>query len=289
MSEPAQDYAAWLGRTEEARDVVTAGPLDRLSATLDRDDQPHADGDALPPLGHWLFFLPTARQSDVGADGHPKRGGFLPPVHHLPRRMWAGSRITFPGDIRVGDAIVRRSVIASIREKAGKASPLVFVTVRHEIGRPGEPPAIVDEHDIVYRGLESAPAGAKPETTPAGAWRRTLVPDGVQLFRYSALTFNSHRIHCDRDYATQVEGYPGLVVHGPLIATLLVDLIRRKAPAARIDAFSFRAVSPLFDGNAMSVNADPPGPDGRMKLWAANADGGLAVSAEAALSGTVPP
>jgi 3-methylfumaryl-CoA hydratase len=288
VADAPEDYAAWLGRTEEARDVVTAGPLDRLAATLDRDDPPHRDGDAVPPLGHWLFFLPSARQSGIGPDGHPKRGGFLPPVHHLPRRMWAGSRITFPGDLRVGDAIVRRSVIAAIRAKAGKASPLVFVTVRHEIGRLGEPPAIVDEHDIVYRGLEAAPAGAKPETVPAGAWRRTLVPDAVQLFRYSALTFNSHRIHYDRDYVTEVEGYPGLVVHGPLTATLLVDLIRRKASEARVDAFSFRAMSPLFDGREMSVNADPPGPDGRVRLWAANAEGGLAISAEATLSGTVP-
>jgi 3-methylfumaryl-CoA hydratase len=288
MSEPAQDHAAWLGRTEEAHDVVTAGPLDRLSATLDRDDPPHSDGDAVPPLGHWLFFLPRARQSEIGPDGHPKRGGFLPPVHHLPRRMWAGSRITFPGEIRVGDAIVRRSVIASIREKAGKASPLVFVTVRHEIGRTGEPPAIIDEHDIVYRGLEAAPAGSQREPPPPGAWRRTLVPDGVQLFRYSALTFNSHRIHYDRDYVTEVEGYPGLVVHGPLTATLLVDLIRRNAPEARVDAFSFRAISPLFDGAEMSVNADPPGPDGRVNLWAANAEGGLAVSAEATVSGALP-
>jgi 3-methylfumaryl-CoA hydratase len=289
VTDAPHDYTAWLGRTETARDVVTAGPLDRLSATLDRNDPPHADGDAVPPLGHWLFFLPNARHSEIGPDGHPKRGGFLPPVHHLPRRMWAGSRITFPSDIRFGDAIVRRSTIAAIREKAGKASPLVFVTVRHEIGRENEPPAIIDEHDIVYRGLETAPAGAKPETVPAGAWRRTLVPDAVQLFRYSALTFNSHRIHYDRDYVTEVEGYPGLVVHGPLTATLLVDLIRRQAPGARVEAFSFRAVSPLFDGREMSVNADPPGADGRVKLWAANATGGLAISAEATLSGMSPP
>lgn len=283
------DYSAWLGRTEEARDVVTAGPLDRLSATLDRDDPPHADGDPVPPLGHWMYFLPSARQSDIGPDGHPKRGGFLPPVHRLPRRMWAGSRVTFPGEIRVGDRIVRRSTIAAIKEKAGKAGPLVFVTVRHEIGGADEPPAIVDEQDIVYRGVEAAPAGAKPETMPEGAWRRTLMPDAVQLFRYSALTFNGHRIHYDRDYTTQVEGYPGLVVHGPLTATLLVDLIRRKALGARIEAFSFRAVSPLFDGREMSVNADPPDPDGKVKLWAANATGALAVSAEATISGALPP
>jgi 3-methylfumaryl-CoA hydratase len=282
MPGSGQDFSAWIGRTEEARDVVTAGPLDRLSATLDRDDPPFSAGDTIPPLAHWLFFLPNARQSDLGADGHPERGGFLPPVHELPRRMWAGSRIGFPGEIRVGDTIARRSTIMSIREKAGSAGPLVFVTVRHEISRPGEEPAIIDEHDIVYRGLESV--SRPPQKAGEGAWRRTLVPDVVQLFRYSALTFNGHRIHYDRDYVTKEEGYPGLVVHGPLIATLLVDLVRRNAPGARIDAFSFRGVSPLFDGRLMSVNGTPPGPDGIAKLWAADAAGDLACSAEAKLS-----
>ena len=284
MGETVNDYSAWVGRAEESRDRVTSGPLDRLSATLDRDDPPAREGDAVPPLGHWLFFLPDARQSEIGPDGHPKRGGFLPPVHELPRRMWAGSRISFAGEIRVGDAIVRRSVIKSVHRKKGASGPLVFVTVRHEIGRDGETPAIVDEHDIVYRGLQ-APA-VKPSTQKAepAAWRRELVPDAVQLFRYSALTFNGHRIHYDRDYVAREEGYPGLVVHGPLIATLLVDLIRRNAPTARLREFSFRAVSPLFDGNRMSVNATPPDAGGLVKLWAANADDNLAMSAEARLA-----
>jgi 3-methylfumaryl-CoA hydratase len=289
MTVPSEeDYGPWLGRTELRTDLVAAGVLDRLSATLDRADPPHAAGDPVPPLGHWLFFLPDARQSDLGEDGHARRGGFLPPVHHLPRRMWAGSRVRFPGEIRVGDAIERRSTIATIDRKEGKAGPLVFVTVRHEIGRPGEPAAIVDEHDIVYRGLDAAPPPARtPEAQPAGAWRRTLVPDAVQLFRYSALTFNGHRIHYDRPYVTGVEGYPGLIVHGPLIATLLVDLVRREAPGARLEAFSFRAVSPLFDGREMSVNAAEPDGGGRVRLWAANDAGALAVAAEATLSGAV--
>ena len=197
------DYSAWVGRTEESRDRVTAGPLDRLAATLDRDDPRAKDGDAVPPLGHWLFFLPDIRQSEIGPDGHPKRGGFLPPVHELPRRMWAGSRISFPGNIHVGDAIVRRSVIQSVTTKQGASGPLVFVTVRHEIGREGEAAAILDEHDIVYRGLESAAVKAAPKRAVSGEWRRELVPDAVQLFRYSALTFNGHRIHYDRDYFTR--------------------------------------------------------------------------------------
>jgi len=278
------DYFAWVGRSEESRDRVAAGPIDRLAATLDRDDPRAKDGDALPPLGHWLFFLPNARQSEIGADGHPKRGGFLPPVHELPRRMWAGSRIAFPGSIRVGDAVVRRSTIKSVISKEGSNGALVFVTVRHEIGRDGETAAIIDEHDMVFRGLEAPAVKAAPKMPEPGTWRRELVPDAVQLFRYSALTFNGHRIHYDRDYVTREEGYPGLIVHGPLTATLLVDLVHRNAPAARIGDFSFRAVSPLFDGNRMSVNATPPGADGVVKLWATNAEGDLAMTAEARLA-----
>jgi 3-methylfumaryl-CoA hydratase len=280
----AAGYSAWVGRTEEAHDVVTAGPLARLSATLDRADPAPADGDAVPPLGHWLFFLPDAAQSALGTDGHPKRGGFLPPVHELPRRMWAGSRISFPGEIRVGERIERNSTIASVKQKDGSAGPLVFVTVRHEIGRAGESAAIVDEHDIVFRGLQAPAVTGEVQQAPAGAWRRELMPDAVMLFRYSALTFNGHRIHYDRDYVTREEGYPGLVVHGPLIATLLIDLVRRQAQEARIESFSFRAVSPLFDGNRMSLNGTPPGPDGVTKLWAANHEGALAMSAEAKLA-----
>jgi 3-methylfumaryl-CoA hydratase len=278
------DYSAWIGRSEERRDTVTAGPLDRLSATLDRDGAAFADGDTVPPLGHWLFFLPDARQSEIGADGHVRRGGFLPLVHELPRRMWAGSRLTFPGAIRIGDRIARRSTIASMTRKEGASGPLVFVTMRHEIGRDGESVAIVDEHDIVYRGLQAPAVKTELRMAESGAWRRTLRPDAVMLFRYSALTFNAHRIHYDRDYVTSEEGYPGLVVHGPLIATLLMDLLRRHAPERRVEAFSFRAVSPLFDGNEMSVNATPPDGEGVVKLWAADHEGDLAMSAEARLA-----
>jgi 3-methylfumaryl-CoA hydratase len=178
--------------------------------------------------------------------------------------------------------VYRRSTVASINRKDGKSGPLVFVTVKHEIGRTGDPPAIIDEHDIVYRGPEGGRAPGRAATI--GSWRRTLVPDAVQLFRFSALTFNGHLIHYDRDYAVNKEGYPGLVVHGPLIATLLVDLIRRHAPQRRIEAFAFRGLTPLFENNEMSVNADPPDSEGAMRLWAANAAGNLAVSAEARLA-----
>jgi 3-methylfumaryl-CoA hydratase len=284
MSVDDTDYCAWIGRSEQGRDTATAGPLDRLAAILDRDDRDLSNGDAIPPLGHWLFFLPQARQSGIGPDGHAKRGGFLPPVHELPRRMWAGSRLTFAGELRVGDGIVRHSTIKSVTRKNGVRGPLVFVTVRHEIGRPGETAAIIDEHDIVYRGLEGPATIPAPRKAKTGDWRRALVPDAVQLFRYSALTFNSHRIHYDRDYVTKEEGYPGLVVHAPLIATLLVELVRHNAPEARIAEFAFRAISPLFDGDEMSLNGTPPTMDGVVNLWAANAEGNLAMTAQAKLS-----
>ncbi len=285
MAAETTDYARWLGRTEARSDHIAASPLDRLAATFDRDDPPFAAGDPVPPLGHWLYFLPNERQSALDPDGHAKRGGFLPPVHDLPRRMWAGSRLTFSGDLRVGADVVRHSEIVSVREKSGAGGPLVFVTVRHTIGEPGTPPLIIDEHDIVFRGLAAAAVKAT-SPMPTGAWHRAVTPDDVMLFRYSALTFNGHRIHYDRVYATRDEGYPGLVVHGPLVATLLVDLVRRRLPGARIAAVSFRAVSPLFDGQPVNLNGSPPAAGqhdmgGVVKLWATNAAGGLAMQGEA--------
>ncbi|HEY2561570.1 MAG TPA: MaoC family dehydratase N-terminal domain-containing protein, partial [Caldimonas sp.] len=209
---------AWLGRTEQRIDTISAAPLAGLSATLDRDDPAPANGTAVPPLWHWLYFLPAQRQSELGPDGHPRRGGFLPPVA-LPRRMWAGGRLRFERPLRVGEVATRDSRIADIATKDARSGPLVFVTVHHEISTP-HGVALREEHDIVYRGL---PAPGAAPATPAEAPRdetfaRTIVPDDVLLFRYSALTFNGHRIHYDRRYVTEVEGYPGLIVHGPLIA-----------------------------------------------------------------------
>ena len=286
MPDDRTDERGWIGRSELREDVLAQGPLDRLSATLDRNDAPHAPGDPAPPLAHWLCFLPSEPQAALGPDGHAARGGFLPPIHDLPRRMWAGSRIAFPGEIRVGMRLVRRSTIASVERKQGKAGSLVFVTVLHEIGEADGAPLVIDEHDIVYRGLGGPAVKAAADAGPPGEWRRSLVPDAVLLFRYSALTFNGHRIHYDRSYVTEAEGYPGLVVHGPLIATLLVDLVRRMMPDARIGRFAFRALSPLFDGREMSVNGTPPDRDDLIKLWAANAEGGLAMQAEAQIGGT---
>ena len=237
----------------------------------------------MPLLGHWLVFLPNVRQSEIGSDGHPKRGVFLPPIHDLPRRMWAGSRISFPTKLRVGENVSQRSTILSVKAKNGASGPLVFVTVRHEISNGSGAPAIIEEQDIVYRGLEASAVKQDVPPVEIGAWQGSVRADPVMLFRYSALTFNSHRIHYDRDYATQVEGYPGLVVQGPLIAMLLLDLIRRSRPELRISTFSFRSVSPLFDGTRVSLNGKPPETDGVVRLWASSDDGRLVMTAEAAV------
>ncbi len=269
----------WIGREDFSRDVVTAAPVAALSATLDRDDPAPLPGAVLPPLWHWLYFLSHARQSELGADGHPRRGGFLPPVG-LPRRMWAGGRLRFLAPLHVGEAVERRSRIMDVTVKHGRAGRLVFVLVRHEI-RSALGVAIEEEHDIVYRDA-AAPGEAPPVSGTAAAeaavWRREIVPDDVLLFRYSALTFNGHRIHYDRRYVTQVEGYPGLIVHGPLLATLLLDLLRRNC-AAPVASFRFRALRPVFDIAPFAVCGVPAGEGA--KLWVEGADGMVAMEAEA--------
>jgi 3-methylfumaryl-CoA hydratase len=236
----------------------------------------------LPPLWHWLYFLPIARQSELAPDGHPKRGGFLPPVP-LPRRMWAGARFEFHRPLRIGESIIRKSTIADVSMKEGRSGPLIFVLVRHDIAGPAGL-ALVEEHDIVYRPEPGPDDKGQPPraAAPTGAvWRRDINPNGVMLFRYSALIFVAHRIHYDRRYATEVEGYPGLVVHGPLIATLLADLLRRHSNAP-LRSFRFRAASPLFDNAPFSVCGTPE-PDSRASLWAQSVEGHLAMKADAVM------
>jgi 3-methylfumaryl-CoA hydratase len=270
-------FTDWIGKTETRSDIVSAGPVAALSATLDREDPEPQAGDPLPPLWHWLFFLDRHRASELGLDGHARRGGLLPPVP-LPRRMWAGSRFEFHHPLRIGDQMTRETRVIDIKEKQGRSGPLVFVVVRHEILK-GEGLAVVEEHDIVYR--DHGPAAPVQPAPADAAFERTVQPDDVLLFRYSALTFNGHRIHYDRRYATEVEGYPGLVVHGPLIATLLMDLLRRNRPDANVARFSFRAVSPLFDTATFVVCGKPE--DNKIQLWAKDAAGSLAMTAEAGL------
>ena len=280
------EFASWVGKTETVSDIVTATPYAALSATLDRAAERPPVGTALPPLWHWLYFLPLYRQSEVGPDGHAMRGGFLPPIP-LPRRMWAGSQFEFDKPLRVGDRIERVSTIADVAQKSGRTGPLVFVKVRHEIrANDDASPAIVEFHDIVYREAP-APDDVAPAPSPAppqSRWQRHVVPDDVLLFRYSALTFNGHRIHYDRRYVTQVEGYPGLVVHGPLIATLLLDLLRTQLPGAVVTHYEFRAVRPLFDIHAFDVCGEPS-PDGTsVQLWAKDHEGALAMLATARIA-----
>ena len=268
----------WIGRRETRRDVVTAAPLVALAALLDRDEPPPRAGEVAPPLAHWLYFQPSYRQSETGPDGHALKGSFLPPVP-LPRRMWAGSRLEFARPLVVGAYIERTSTIRDVTVKQGRSGMLVFVTVRHEVADAGGL-VLSDEHDIVYRG-EAALANA-PVPAPEGeAWRREIHPDPVLLFRYSAVTFNSHRIHYDRPYATGVEGYPGLVVHGPLIATLLVELLRRNRPRARLERYAFRALRPLYD-TAPFATCGLPGAEGRTAhLWTRDAEGAITMDATA--------
>ncbi len=275
-----QSYEAWVGRTEESIDRITGTPIRLMRAILDADE-PEALPSHLPPLWHWLYFLSGERQSNMGHDGHPRRGGFLPPVT-LPRRMWAGGRLWFQRPLTVGESIRRESRIQSVQVKSGRSGQLVFVTVRHEIG-DDRGIALSEEHDIVYR---EAPVPGAHAPQPADApideqFGRTITPDPVLLMRYSALTFNGHRIHYDRSYAVEEEGYPGLVVHGPLIATLLMDALRRAHPDKTVRRFEFKAVSPLFDTAPFSVNGKLMG--GVADLWARGPQGQLAMRASAAL------
>jgi 3-methylfumaryl-CoA hydratase len=277
-SQVPESFDAWVGRTETCADQIAKAPIRLMQATLDKAEATSLPNH-LPLLWHWLYFLPGERQSNIGLDGHPKRGGFLPPVT-LPRRMWAGGRLRFLRSLVVGSDVQRKSVIKSVQSKSGRSGTLVFVTVQHEVS-DAQGIVIQEEQDIVYR---DAPASGAPAPVPVTApsdehFSRTITPDPVLLMRYSALTFNGHRIHYDRPYATQEEGYPGLVVHGPLIATLLLEELRRAQPDRLIRSFEFKALSPLFDTAAFTVNGKL---DGRIaQLWARGPQGQLAMQANA--------
>lgn len=279
-----EEFADWVGRTESAADLVTAAPIAALQATLDIEGPFPQTGDALPPLRHWLYFLPVHRQSELGPDGHAKLGNFLPPIP-FSHRMWAGSRLEFRAPLHVGDRITRISRIEGVKFKQGRSGPLYFVTVSHRIGNETGI-AIVEANDIVYRDRPrpGRPAFEPPPAPANRSWERTVRPDEVLLFRYSALTFNGHRIHYDWRYCVDVESYPGLVVHGPLIATLLVDLVRRHLPEAKLAGFSFRAVAPLFANAEFRLCGEPGENGGAVHLWAEDGAGQLAMTATAALA-----
>ncbi len=270
----------WVGRTESQVDHVTLPAIERLAATLDRADPAPRPGDVVPRGWYSILFPRVVRRSEIGADGHPKRGDFLPDVP-LPRRMFAGRRTRFHSDLRIGDEVRKDSAIASVEAKQGRQGPMVFVTVRAEISSP-RGLAIVEEQDIVYRGEPdpNAPPAA-PQAAPGTAvWSASVTPDEVMLFRYSALTFNGHRIHYDHPYATRVEGYPGLVMNGGLTTLLLYELARARARAPVAEMHS-RNVRPLFANRPIALCGEPAGDGGTATLWALDPEGALALSAQA--------
>ncbi len=303
MLEPdsLEQFQQWIGKTDTAIDTVTQTPIAALAATLDHPAEPMVNDKVLGTLWHWLYFLPLARHSELGADGHPEKGGFLPPVP-LPRRMWAGSQLEFHHPIHVGDTIERISTIENVTHKSGKSGEMVFVKVKHQINcmhhelqiagaSDARINAITEFHDIVYREppqADAAPLPGKPAPTTAD-WQHKMVADDVLLFRYSALTFNAHRIHYDRRYVTDKEGYPGLIVHGPLIATLLIDAMNKELDNPVILQFNFKAIKPLFDinpfyvcGRLRSVDTrDGHAKTRRVELWAKDHAGDIAMQASA--------
>lgn len=271
--------ADWIGRSETTHDVIARGPFDRLAAMLDRDPE----GAVIPPMGHLLCFLPQAKQAEIGPDGHPLRGGIVPPID-LPMRMAAGSRIAFHAPIPFGADVKRVSTIANVSEKTGRTGRLAFLTLRHDIFA-GDTLCVTDEADIVFREKSGNAQPLPPGEQRDAQVSRTIDPTAALLFRFSALTYNAHRIHYDRDYAMNVEGYPGLVVHGPLLATLLVDHFRRHRPHDNLATFTFRAQRPVFDLAPFTVNLVDTGSGA--DVWAADADGYIAMAGRIEVAGRV--
>jgi 3-methylfumaryl-CoA hydratase len=267
------DLQSWIGRTTVAEDDMSVAHARGLVALLDRDPETLAAGTPLPACWHWIYFRPTTPQSMLGPDGHARRGGFLPPID-LPRRMWVGGRFRFHAPLLLGEPAVRRSTITSVSAKSGRSGELVFVTIRHAIGAAGTV-AFEEEQDLVFRG--APPPGETPRSEPAPAppdWSERLTADPLMLFRFSALTYNGHRIHYDHPYATGVEGYPGLVVHGPLTALLLMDAAERhrEGSSGRLVGYQYRAMSPVFADEEITL-AGTGYADGSAQVWAAGPRG----------------
>lgn len=278
-----EQFSSWIGKSETNTDVLSLGPLKAMAATLDKSIITFTQGQALPPLWHWLYFLNPVRQSKLARDGHAEKGDFLPTIP-LPRRMWAGSRFDFHQGLYAGEQAERISSIKSVKVKQGRSGQLAFVCVGHEVmGENGL--ALYEEHDIVYR--DNPVAGAKapePIAAPEQAdFHKSITPDPVLLFRYSALTFNSHRIHYDREYVTQEEGYPGLIVHGPLLATLLVDTLLENTNGGRLSQFQFKALKPVFDLNSFQVCGSRGDAEGSYRLWIQDHQGALCMDATATI------
>jgi 3-methylfumaryl-CoA hydratase len=277
MNSPDPKLQQWIGRKQAERDTPTGLRVTQLAATLD-DGREYPAGADLPPGWHWILFQTTAATASLSEDGHAPRGGFLPPVT-LPRRMWAGGRLKFHQPLRVDEPVERKSEIASVTEKSGRNGQLVFVTVKHALhGSRGL--AIEEEQDIVYREATAGASAPQPAPHQDPVWKKQIRTNVPMLFRYSALIFVGHRIHYDREYATKVEGYGGLVVHGPLIATCLLNLSIEKSKA-RLVSFSYRGVSPLFDTAPFHVCGQPAADGRSAEVWAETPQGALAMTAKA--------
>lgn len=257
----------WLGRKETSRDEISHNLVRRIAATF--SEAPPQSGEALPMLWHWAFFHDPVPESGLGADGHPARGGFLPPAEGR-NRMWAGGRLEFIQPLRVGAEAERVTTIIKVEEKTGRTGSLLFVTVKHEYLQLGEL-AILEEHDIVYRE-PTPPRLSDNSPLSIATWSENISPSPTLLFRYSAVTFNGHRIHYDWPYVTEAEGYAGLVVHGPLIATLQLRAFQHAHPQARIRKFNHRGVRPLIAPDPFTVSGRITEP-GRAELWASNQNG----------------
>lgn len=276
------DYLkTWEGKQETKEDDITLFPAQALAAALNNEHVPQK-GDALPPFWEWLYFLPTPRGDATGADGHPDKGGFLPPVP-LPRRMWAAGEVECIRPLIIGQPASRVSTIDSVELKSGSSGTLVFVNVRHDISQAGEL-CISQVQNIVYREAATEPTILPPGKSASADLdvMHLVKPDPVLLFRYSALTYNGHRIHYDRDYAVQEEFYPALVVHGPLLVTLLLELKHQHYGKLNLNSFKFRAVRPTFDTAAFSVSAKQNGKD--LSLWSADESGSVCMTLQAILS-----
>lgn len=270
----------WVGREQVAEQALEPFAAVAMSGLLDRAAPP-ALGDALPLPWHWLYFLDAPARATTGVDGHPMRGGFLPPVP-LPRRMWAAGTLQCDAPLRIGAPARKRSTVRSVDLKEGRSGPLVFVTVDHLLEQDGQT-CIREEQTIVYREAPSAPAPLPPgeKATKTAQWSATLQPDPALLFRFSALTYNGHRIHYDRDYAVREEFYPALVVHGPLLATALLDLLDRGRPGVPVRSFTFRALRPAFDTDTLQLCAVAEGD--AVELWTQDAQGQVGMTARATL------
>lgn len=273
----AGEFAGWIGRSMSVDDEVTLPAVRRMAAMLDLDPMAFDHGSVIPPHWYSMFFTANARRSQIGHDGHPKKGDFLPPIP-LPRRMFVGRSVSFPGVLRVGDRASKRSEIAAVTQKEGRSGTLVFLKVRHTIEVAGEP-VVIEDQEVVYRDAPSGEAKATPPTpVPAdGAWAAQYEMDPVLVFRYSALTWNGHRIHYDADYARRAEGYPGCVMNGALTVHLVIEEALRRADGRKLKGLTAKLVKPLFVGGTLVVGGRAP-QGGSVEAWAGDEQGALAAS-----------